>query len=173
MGDIKMCYIIRKAVTNDMPRLLEIYASARKFMAENGNPTQWPANYPNGEMLREDMAAGVLYAVCDGETVRGVFLFRIGEDPTYRKIYEGDWHSDRAYGVIHRIAGDGAGGIFQAALDFCSQRADYLRIDTHENNRVMLGKLEKAGFRRCGIIYLANGDARIAFDCERYGRGGS
>lgn len=162
-----MCYHIRRAAIKDMPRLLEIYASARKFMAANGNPTQWPATYPDGEMLREDIAAGTLYAVCDGEEIRGVFMFRIGVDPTYRCIRDGAWHWNGEYGVIHRIAGDGAGGIFRVALDYCTRRADYLRIDTHENNLVMQHILEKNGFQRCGIIHLENGDPRIAFDLRR------
>ena len=32
---------IDKAKMQEMPRILEIYAYARNFMRENGNPTQW------------------------------------------------------------------------------------------------------------------------------------
>ena len=164
LGDIKMYYSVRIAAPEDLPAILKIYDHARKFMAATGNPTQWTGNYPSAELLREDIAAGVLYTVCEGETVRGVFLFRIGEDPTYREIWDGHWHSDREYGVIHRVAGDGSGGIFDACLAFCRERCDYLRIDTHENNRVMQHILEKNGFRRCGRILTDNGSPRIAYD---------
>lgn len=34
-------YTIRHAVDSDKERICEIYAFARKFMAENGNPNQW------------------------------------------------------------------------------------------------------------------------------------
>lgn len=159
-----MYYTVRIAVPEDLLAFLEIYDRARKFMAATGNPTQWPENYPNAALLREDMEAGVLYAVCEGDTVRGVFLFRIGEDPTYREIWDGNWHSSRKYGVIHRVAGDGSGGIFDACLAFCGEQADYLRIDTHENNHVMQHILEKNGFRRCGTILTDNGSPRIAYD---------
>ncbi len=33
---------IRPAQPGDLPALLEIFADARAFMAQTGNPTQWP-----------------------------------------------------------------------------------------------------------------------------------
>lgn len=159
-----MSYMIRTATPEDLNGILKIYDHARKFMAANGNPTQWPGYYPNAEILLEDMETGSLYAVCEGETIRGVFMFHIGEDPTYQTIWDGDWHSAREYGVIHRVAGDGSGGIFGACLVFCAERAAYLRIDTHEDNTVMQHVLEKNGFRRCGRILTDNGSPRIAYD---------
>lgn len=36
---------IRKAAEGDLPRMMEIYAVARRFMAAHGNPNQWgPTN---------------------------------------------------------------------------------------------------------------------------------
>ncbi|MBQ7614736.1 MAG: hypothetical protein IJU77_06785 [Butyrivibrio sp.] len=32
---------IRKTTDKDLKRVMEIYAYARKFMAEHGNPNQW------------------------------------------------------------------------------------------------------------------------------------
>lgn len=32
---------IRQAVAADVPGLIDIFACARRFMAANGNPTQW------------------------------------------------------------------------------------------------------------------------------------
>ena len=148
----------------DMPAILKIYDRARTFMAENGNATQWGTAYPQRELLEEDMEHNSLYVISDGETVRGVFVFLIGPDPTYALIEDGAWHSDSVYGTIHRIAGDGTGGTFSACLEFCRKQCSYLRIDTHENNQIMQHVVTKAGFRRCGIIYTDNGTPRIAFD---------
>ena len=39
-----------------------------------------------------------------------------------------------------------------------------LRIDTHRNNLPMQHVLGKLGFETCGIIHLADGDERIAFE---------
>ncbi|MBO4937399.1 MAG: N-acetyltransferase [Oscillospiraceae bacterium] len=155
---------VRLAQERDLPAILAIYDHARRFMAENGNPTQWGSTYPAADLLREDIHGRHLYVIGDGQTIRGVFSFLIGPDPTYTVIEDGAWHADRLYGTIHRIAGDGSGGIFDACLKFCKEKCDYLRIDTHENNKVMQHVVTKNGFRRCGIIYTDNGSPRIAFD---------
>ena len=50
---------IRKSTEKDVARMMEIYAYARRFMAEHGNPNQWgPRNWPPEALLREDIAAG-------------------------------------------------------------------------------------------------------------------
>ena len=155
---------VRRAAWEDLPRIEEIYAYARAFMAAHGNPNQWGKTHPPREQLEQDIAEGNLYVVTAGDTIHGVFFFLIGPDPTYSYIENGAWHADRPYGTIHRIAGDGSGGILRAAVEFGKQRTDYLRIDTHEDNIVMQRAVEKQGFRRCGTIYLADGSPRIAYD---------
>ena len=159
-----MQYSVRPARKQDMPRIEEIYAYARAFMAAHGNPNQWGKTHPPREQLEQDVTEGNLYVVTAEKTIHGVFFFLIGPDPTYSYIENGAWHADRPYGTIHRIAGDGSGGILRAAVEFGKQRTDYLRIDTHEDNIVMQRAVEKQGFRRCGIIYLADGSPRIAYD---------
>lgn len=158
-----MDYTVRKAKTQDLTRIEEIYAAARAFMAANGNPNQWGTHNPPHAQLVQDIEEGKLYVITDGETIHGVFFFWIGEDPTYTEI-NGAWHSDSPYGTIHRIAGDGSGGILRTAVAFAKRHIDHLRIDTHEDNRVMQGAIQKAGFQRCGIIHIADGSPRIAYD---------
>lgn len=157
-------YMIRPAEPADLPRIGEIYALARAFMAENGNPDQWGLSRPTAEQTRSDLENHILHVICSETEIHGVFCFFMGEEPTYREIYDGAWHSDRPYGVIHRIAGDGSGGIFIAALAFCRGKTGYLRIDTHRDNSVMQHLLKKSGFRYCGRIFLTDGTERLAFD---------
>lgn len=157
-------YQIRSAKETDIPEIMNIYAHARHFMAKTGNPDQWGNVYPPRELLEADIGAGNLYVVSDESIIHGVFAFIPGEDPTYGYIRDGAWHQDAPYAAIHRVASDGSGGIFPAILAYCRSRCPYLRIDTHRDNRVMQHVLKKNGFRRCGIIYLENGDPRIAFD---------
>lgn len=103
-------------------------------------------------------AQGIDFEVC------GVFALVIGDDPTYQEI-QGSWHKNEPYGTIHRIAGDGkTGGVFAACIEFCCEQCDYLRIDTHENNKVMQHMVEKHGFSYCGIIYVEDGSERLAYD---------
>lgn len=158
-----MRYVIRKAEPADLETILSIYAQARKFMAENGNPNQWGKTNPPQSQLTEDIGNGMLYVI-ESDGIHGVFFFCAGEDPTYRRIYEGSWMRDTPYGVIHRIAGDGSGGIVGAAVNFAKQQIQHLRIDTHEDNKVMQHVLEKHGFSRRGIIYIADGSPRIAYE---------
>ena len=155
---------IRPAQLEDLMEIMDIYDYAKKFMARTGNPTQWAGAYPQRELLEGDIKNGGLYVVTEAGKICGVFYFVIGPDPTYSIIENGGWHSAEAYGTIHRIAGNGTGGIFGAALDFCRERIGYLRIDTHADNKVMQHVVSKHGFRPCGIIYTHDGSPRIAFD---------
>lgn len=159
-----MSYQIRPATISDLPRILPIYQEARQFMRESGNPNQWGSDRPTESTLKEDIAKGQLFLCTDKEETVCVFAYIPGTDPTYLVIDNGAWLNDAPYGVIHRIAvatrGKGvATYCFQWALAQCPN----LRIDTHSDNIPMQAALRKNGFAQCGIIYLSNGDPRIAF----------
>lgn len=155
--------MIEKATFSQLPQILEIYQKARTFMAQSGNPTQWGDAYPPEEMIRQDIAESKCYVNLEAETIRAVFYFAVETDPTYHYI-EGAWLNDAPYGVIHRIAvGRNGKGIAAECFRFAMEHCDNLRIDTHENNLPMQRCLAKNGFHRCGIIYLEDGDPRIAY----------
>ena len=136
-------------------------------MAEHGNPNQWGKTNPPHAWLVDDIEKKLLYVVTDDTGIHGVFYFFIGPDPTYGEIEDGSWHHNGPYGTIHRIASDGSGGILRAAVEFCFSRIDHIRIDTHHDNIVMQKAVAKLGFTRSGIIHLANGDPRIAYERGR------
>ena len=159
-----MNYTVRKAIREDLPRIEEIYAYARKFMADNGNPNQWGTTTPPTYQLEDDIEKGDLYVLIQDNAIHGVFYFYIGPDPTYGEIEDGFWRSDTTYGTIHRIAGDGSGGVLAAAVAFGKQLINHIRIDTHHDNKIMQKAVLKYGFRRSGIIHLEDGDPRIAYD---------
>lgn len=155
---------VRRAAWEDLPRIEEIYAYARAFMAAHGNPNQWGTSHPPKAQLERDIEQGDLYVMTNDSGIHGVFYFFIGDDSTYARIDDGAWHASRPYGTIHRIASDGTGGILAAAVAFGKEKIDYLRIDTHEDNKVMQSAIAKQGFQRCGIIYQPDGSPRIAYD---------
>ena len=159
-----MEYVIQKATWEDLPRIEEIYAYARQFMAETGNPNQWGKSTPPTWQLEEDIRKGDLYVLIYESIIHGVFYFYIGEDPTYAYIEDGAWRSETPYGTIHRIAGDGSGGVLAAAVAFGKTKINHIRIDTHHDNKIMQKAVAKQGFQRSGIIYLPNGSPRIAYD---------
>lgn len=159
---------IRLAKEKDLPQIRTIYDAAKSYMDASGNLNQWGAGYPPEEYLQEDIFLSRLYVCEEEDILHGVFLFAVTDDPTYHYI-EGAWLNDEPYGVIHRIASDGVKkGIFRMVEEFCKekmaeQNVTNLRIDTHEDNKTMQHLIEKCGFERCGIIYLANGSPRIAY----------
>lgn len=156
--------MIRLAESRDLPLILNIYEYARIFMAENGNPSQWGKNYPPEEIVLNDIKNKHLYVI-EEEEVSGVFFFKIGEDPTYNMIHEGHWLSDETYGTIHRIAGNGKEkGILKKAVSYCEEIIPHLRIDTHEDNKIMQRAIEKNGFTKCGTIFTEEGSPRIAYE---------
>jgi len=156
--------MIRLAKPGDLPRLLEIYDAGRAFMRATGNMTQWAGGYPDEETLRDDIARGNLYAMEDDGKIYAVFALIGGEDPTYGVI-DGAWHSDTPYGTIHRIAGDGTHrGVLAEAVRFAEAQYDHLRVDTHADNLPMQRAIAGCGFSYAGVIYLADGDPRRAYD---------
>lgn len=156
---------IRKSRVGDLERMMEIFAAARAFMAASGNPGQWGDGYPQRAVLEEDIALGRSYVVMDGESIVGTFVFFVGHEPVYDVITNGVWHAEKPYGVIHRVASDGVTrGVGRACFDFCAAQTDYIRIDTHEQNRPMQQALTRYGFQRCGDVVYEEGKERIGFD---------
>jgi len=156
--------IIRKTKESDLVRIGEIYENAKRFMRENGNANQWNGGTPNIDTAREDMESGVGYVVEEDGRILATFMFALGDDPTYARIYDGEWLSDVPYGVIHRIAVEHQGcGMIDFCINYCNSICNNLRIDTHRDNAPMRRALEKRGFKYCGIIHLANGDERLAY----------
>ena len=156
---------IRLARENDMENILDIYAHARDFMRATGNPNQWGDIHPLRELIEEDIRLGRSY-ICEesGEPV-GVFAFIVGEDSTYRVIENGQWMSDAPYGTIHRLASNGKiKGVAKACFEFCRAQLPHLRIDTHEDNKIMQKVVADFGFQYCGIIYVRDKSPRLAYE---------
>ena len=114
--------------------------------------------------MEQDIQKGQSY-VCDADgQLLAVFVFFCGEEPTYREIFDGQWPDDGPYGVLHRIVVARQGrGVARACYDWCSARCRTLRADTHLDNLPMQRSLQKAGFVRCGVIYVEDGSPREAF----------
>lgn len=156
--------MIRHATEAELPRILAIYDTARRFMRQNGNMTQWVNGYPGEPLLRQDIASGSLYVMADDTGVYAVFALVLGDDPTYASI-EGSWQDHSLYGTIHRIGSDGTHrGVLHECVDWCAARIPHLRIDTHADNQIMRRAIVREGFTYCGVIHVADGTPRVAFE---------
>lgn len=157
---------IRKTRPEELPVLMRMYEEARSFMREHGNPNQWGTTKPGQAQIEADIACGGSYVCTEGDEIIGTFFFKKMDDPSYEKIYEGAWKDDSPYGVVHRITTDrGRRGTAAFCMKWALAQADgHVRIDTHEDNLVMQRFLEKMGFARCGIIFVEDGTARLAYE---------
>ena len=154
---------IRRTTRHDLPAVMDIYARARDFMRKTNNPNQWFDNHPPEAMIKSDIKAGNSYCCVEAGKILAVFYFNVEEEPTYTEI-NGKWLNDDKYGVIHRIArAEGARGAAAFCMEWCYKQHPNIRIDTHKDNEPMLKLLEKQGYKYCGIIKVANGDERMAY----------
>lgn len=165
--------MFRGARRSDLDAIMQIYARARQTMADSGNPTQWGRNFPPQELIEEDIDTNRLFVYLHNGALEGVFAFVLGPDPTYAKIEDGQWLNDTLpYGTIHRLASAGKRpGVASDIISWCLEHCESLRADTHADNKIMQHVLEKNGFTKCGIIHVADGAPRIAY--QRLSREGA
>ena len=158
--------LIRKSTIHDLPSILKLIEDGRQKMISEGNTTQWCNGHPTEEKLVNDIANDVSHLIVDEQTHQPIATFALieGPDPTYAKIYDGQWLNSLPYYVIHRVASaPSVHGIMRMVLDYAFSLTDTIRIDTHEDNRTMRALLLKYSFQHCGTILLENGDPRLAY----------
>ena len=160
---------IRNATYDDIPALMHIFECAKGIMRASGNMHQWGNGYPSEEIVKRDIDSGACHVLCDESgNILATVAFIPGPDPTYSYIEGGAWLNDDPYYVIHRIAVTAPGkSCARTMFDWAFERTNTVRIDTHRDNVIMHHILQKYGFQRCGVIYLANGDARDAYQLTK------
>lgn len=153
------------ATAEQIPQIMDVVAGAKQIMRNSGNMNQWVGNYPSADVISHDIENGNGYVILNNGSVVAYFAFIPSPEPTYARIYEGEWLDDvLPYYVIHRIASTPSShGIFKDIIDFGFSQCTNIRIDTYRDNQIMRHNLAKHGFTYCGIIYLTNGDERLAF----------
>lgn len=156
---------VRPANISDLQSIMTILDAAKSIMRSDGNTEQWSGAYPSVEVILHDIENSYGYVITDSSRVVAYFAFIPSPEPTYACIYNGAWLDDTLpYHVIHRIASfPEAHGIFSTIMDWSFSQDRNIRIDTHRANRIMQHNLLKHGFTYCGIIYLASGDERLAY----------
>ena len=156
---------IRPSRPEELAQLMPLFEHSRQLMRASGNHCQWVGGYPSPALIEQDIRQGYSIAILDGDSLVGTFAFIIGRDPTYTHIDGGSWQDDDIpYGTIHRLAcAPGQHGIAAACVEWCSKQITSLRIDTHADNAIMRHIVEKLGFQYQGIIHIADGTPRLAY----------
>ncbi len=157
---------IRKATTDDLPRIMELIAYGKQEMRQIGNDKQWVNGYPDKDVMTNDILSSVAHILCqDDGTPVATFTLIGGIEPAYAHIDGDGWTDDTTpYHTIHRIASAPCvHGVFTAIVNFCdSIGIKNLRIDTHRDNSTMRHCITKAGFVFCGIVQYPAGE-RLAY----------
>lgn len=163
--------LIKKSEEKDIKDIMIIINEAKLYMKESGIG-QWQDGYPNENSIKGDIEKGHSYIIINESEVVGTFALSFDGDKNYNIIDGGKWLQNNLYGVIHRIAmknkvkGKGsAGEIIRFAVEKSLEKEiNSLRMDTHEENNSMRKFLEKNDFKYCGIIYLEDGNPRVAYE---------
>ncbi len=158
--------MFRGAVRGDLPQILQIYAHAREAMAASGTPPSGATTFPRRSFWRRTSTPTGCSCMWSTASCWACSPSFWGADPTYQVIEDGAWLNDTLpYGTIHRLASlrQEQGGGFGRSSSGVWSIARACGRTPMPTTRIMQHLLEKNGFTRCGIIHVADGTPRIAY----------
>lgn len=164
---------IIKATKEDLSAMMHIIHQAQEYLASL-NIDQWQNGYPNEQKILEDIANQESYLIKNEQNqIIAITMFTTRNESTYAVI-EGNWltNDNTTYGVIHRMAVNNEyrnAGAAKFIFHYFEQllKAENIvsmRIDTHQDNIGMQHILTKLDYKYCGIIYLEDGNKRLAYE---------
>lgn len=161
----------RKSKKADVKSIMKIINQAQEYLKNQGID-QWQNNYPNEDVINTDISNGESYVLEKDGNIVATSVISFNKEKTYDVIHDGKWLTDGECAVIHRIAVDntckGLGvshKIIEYAEEMCKEKdINSIKVDTHRENLSMQNMLKKNGFKYCGVIYLADGAERVAFE---------
>ena len=95
----------RKSTKSDVSKIMEIVKQAQEYFKSQGID-QWQNNYPNDEVINNDINNGESYVMLDGDDIVATTVISFAKEKSYENILDGKWITNGDYGVIHRIAVD-------------------------------------------------------------------
>lgn len=162
---------IRQAKMQDVKSIMQIISDAKQNLKEQG-VNQWQRNYPNLQVIENDVLSGSCYVLEEDGEIAASFAVTFDGDADYEHIYNGSWRGQGDFAVVHRVAvskNHRGKGLASKALQYAeklsqARNINYLKIDTHQDNIPMQKVLSKNSFALCGLIDIADGTSRIVFD---------
>lgn len=154
--------MIKKAEFKDLDTIMEMIVEGRKHI-QTYNIPQWINGYPSVDTITEDINKNKGYLLVEDDEIVGYFVV-IEHDPCYDTI-DGAWLNNEPYVAIHRsVTKYFNKGLGSKMFDELKMIYDHIRVDTHEGNISMNKCLLKNDFKYCGVIYLADGAPRNAYE---------
>ncbi|WP_314005882.1 GNAT family N-acetyltransferase [Gemella morbillorum] len=168
--------MLRKAKSTELDEIMLIIEDGREFLRQQGI-NQWQHGSPSKETIEQDIKEQTSYVYeIDRNIVATAMLTNYDRD---YENYPTLWSKCDNYLVIHRVAtlknirNQGIGRQFLSAIvEFVKkENIDYIRIDTHKDNKIMRKFLSDFGFVELGEIKLTmknNSDdkERIAYEIK-------
>lgn len=154
---------LKQATMSDYDQIMAILKDGANQLAESG-VNQWQGDYPSPDQIKEDIENGWAYlAVSQDEETVGALAIVPAPDHAYDELH-GEWLKDTdKYIVIHRVAihsnhaGHGyATKLFNEVINQVRDshpEIDSIRVDTHEDNKVMQHLINKMGFKKVGELH--------------------
>jgi len=162
--------IFRKATLEDIDPIWQIILQAKERMRLRGS-RQWQSGYPAIENIISDVEKGYGYVLCSCNCVIAYAAVIFDGEQAYDSI-KGNWLSDQAYVVVHRLAvadkmtQQGIATLFFEKVEELSRNNKIFsfRVDTNFDNQYLLKILEKSGFDYCGDVFYEKSGVRMAFE---------
>lgn len=164
-------YEFKRAKDENINTIMAIIQRAQAYLKSQGID-QWQNNYPNIETISNDIQNSNGYILLKDNVIVGTVVIIFGPDKTYKSIYNGEWLTNGKYAVLHRMAINSDYHGFGLATEMIKQAEvmckdngiNSIKVDTHKENIAMQKRLLNSGFIYCGIIYLEDGNERMAFE---------
>lgn len=160
--------MIRKAVREDLDKIMVIIEETIAVMEREGNP-QWDDNYPRRTDFQRDIEENTLYVFADdGDEIKGLVCINDVEMPEYEPL---DWSCRERALILHRMAvapssrREGIGSALLALAEelAAQQSVRCLKTDTYCDNDKMNGMFLKKGYSKIGEVHF--GDIAGHFNC--------
>ena len=168
--------MLRKGKNTELEKIMIIIEDGREFLRQQ-RINQWQHGSPSKETIEQDIKEQTSYVYeIDRNIVATAMLTNYDRD---YENYPTLWSKCDNYLVIHRIAtmknkrNQGVGRQFLSAIvEFAKkENIDYIRIDTHKDNKIMRKFLSNFGFIELGKIKLTmknnlDDKERIAYEIK-------
>lgn len=156
-----MTYDFRKADTDDLQSILELFSRAVEHLRARGID-QWDEHYPTSEIIENDINSGNMCVLCEDETIVSAIVINEHQEEEYE---QGQWKDDSKPAVIHRLCVDPKAqskGIGRRMMDYAERlinEKDYtsIRLDVFSQNPRAYQLYKNLGYLHTGEATFCKG----------------
>ena len=150
---------IRRAYKTDLKNIMKMYKSCVNGMINNGID-QWDENYPNAEIISQDLKNKTYYVVEEKEEIIGGINIDRNQDITYLDL---NWEDNsNQFLVVHRLAVKeeywnkkiGKNLMLFSEEMVVKKGLKSIRLDTYSGNPKAIDFYLRLGYKELGSINL-------------------